>query len=103
MGMRKKVTSIIYNAPLTICTVEIEYAFSHALIGKLPLLINFIVKVVMSSRLYAKERARLEPRTGCITVFIRLRKQDGSINIVTRSQAYYTVRKALDLIDLELQ
>jgi hypothetical protein len=49
MPIRKKETSIMYNALLTIYTVEIEYAFSHTLIGKLPLLINFIVKVVISS------------------------------------------------------
>jgi hypothetical protein len=49
MLMRKKETSIMYNALLTICTAEIEYAFLHAPIGKLPLLINFIVRVVISS------------------------------------------------------
>jgi len=47
--MRKKETFIMYNTLLTICIAEIEYAFSHALIRKLLLLINFIVKVVISS------------------------------------------------------
>jgi hypothetical protein len=100
---RKKVTSIIYNAPLTISTAEIEFAFSQAPIEKLPLLINLILKVIESSLLYAEERARQEPRTGCITVFIRPRKLDGSINIVAGSQTCHAVRNALDLIDLELQ
>jgi hypothetical protein len=102
MPMCKKETSIMYNAPLTICTVEIEYAFLHALIGKLPLLINFIVKVVISSQLYAEERARQQLRIRCVTVLIRLRKQDGCINIVTRSQACHVVRYALNLINLKL-
>jgi hypothetical protein len=100
--MRKKETSIMYNALLTIYTAEIEYAFSHTLIGKLLLLINFIVKVVISSQLYAKERARQQLRTRCVTVLIRPKKQDSCINIVTRSQACHAVRYALDLIDLEL-
>jgi hypothetical protein len=100
---RKKGASIIYNASLTIYTAEIEYAFSHAPKEKLPLLINLILTVIASSQLYAQERARQELRTGCITVFIRPRKLDGSINIVTGSQACHAVRDALDLIGLELQ
>jgi hypothetical protein len=99
---RKKGTSIIYNAPLTIYTAEIEFAFSQAPLEKLPLLVNLILKVIESSLLYAEERARQEPRTGCITVFIRPRKLDGSINIVTGSQACYAVRNALGLIREEV-
>lgn len=102
IGIRKKETSIIYNALLTIYTAEIEYAFSYTLIEKLPLLINLILKVIESSLLYAKERARQEPRTRCITVFIQPRKLDRSINIVTRWQACYAIREALDLISLKL-
>jgi hypothetical protein len=49
MLIYKKETFIMYNALLTICTAEIEYAFSYTLIRKLLLLINFIVKVVISS------------------------------------------------------
>jgi len=49
MLIRKKETFIMYNTLLTICTAEIKYVFLHALIGKLLLLINFIVRVVMSS------------------------------------------------------
>jgi hypothetical protein len=49
MLIRKKETSIMYNVLLTIYTAKIKYAFLYTLIRKLLLLINFIVKVVISS------------------------------------------------------
>jgi hypothetical protein len=87
---------------LTISIAEIEFAFSQALIEKLLLLINLIFKVIKSSLLYAKKRTRQEQHTGCITVFIQLRKLNSSINIVAKSQTCYAVQKALNLINLKL-
>jgi GAF domain-containing protein len=89
-------------ASLIVSTAEIEYAFTHAPVETLPLLIDLIFRVIESSQLYAEERARQELRTGCITVFIRPRKLDGSTNIVTGLQACHTVQDTLDLINQSL-
>ncbi|KAH8797831.1 hypothetical protein F5884DRAFT_814441 [Xylogone sp. PMI_703] len=81
---------------------EIEFAFSQAPIEKLPLLRDLILKGIESSQLYSEERKRQEPRTGCITVFIRPRNADGSIIITTGSRTCHAMRNALSLDELDL-
>jgi len=86
-----------------ISTAEIEFAFSQAPIEKLPLLRDLIPKGIETSLLYSEERKRQEPRTGCITVFIRPRNADGSIIITTGSRTCHAMRNALGLDELDLR
>jgi hypothetical protein len=94
---------IIYSIRLTIFIVQIEFAFSHASIEKLPVISDLILQAIRTSEQYTNERGGQEPRTDCVSMFVRPGLQDSSIVIIIGSRAYYALRDALDLTDLELQ
>jgi hypothetical protein len=92
----------MYRIKLIPSTAEIEFAFSHAPIELLPSLCELILKGIESSQSYTEERSRQEPRSACVSVFIRPREMDGSIVITTGSRVCHAVRYALEMKELNL-
>jgi hypothetical protein len=62
-----------------------------------------IIKGIETSQLYADERQRKEPRTGCITVFIKPRNTDSIIIKTTGSRTCHAVQNTLGLNSLDLK